>query len=607
MRFNKKILSLVLAGAMVVSLAPSNVGVVSKMAAASGKMSAKSYDYDPAYQTQETLKDESGEKIGTLTYTNKAYFNSIISRYNNMTLESEDGNSIYTDTILFFDFDYNATTGTTSSAIGSEASSSLDIEDMYKKKAAAELKKAGADEKDVDYSDKLNKQVSADWKADVKVGKKIYAKLLYYYYDKDDKKQSGEVKLAFTLSDSYKKSEDYEQYAIYKYKTDDDDSYVVTNDNYLYSGLTTVDNAYSIGSYTYQWYKADASGEYTKINNQTSRSVYLKNSNVIDPQSKTDDKLKCIATVKYDGIEIQSIEYDYTVYKVGSDSLYTTDDNSSWAYAKKDGKAVLNSGYEAINGATAKYTWQKYDEKEKTYKTIDGQSGKTLTIDKCTDADYVSYRAKIQISVGECLYTSFEKTIQLVENPPYSVNNKTGYGKNAEKDDADGKYYSQYSLSNNVVPGDTDNMTVDVKADTGYSLTYTWYEYKDGKWNEITDAKTNVYSKKFETADFDSTTSKQYKCKVTASNGTLTYDKSCFIFFENRDPEMYEDYSNVKYGSTSRSNAKDNALKTAIGSSATLSGPKVSVNSQYQLNYQWQKFTKIDKDEYNKNQFDQSR
>lgn len=153
----------------------------------------------------------------------------------------------------------------------------------------------------------------------------------------------------------------------------------------------------------------------------------------------------------------------------------------------------------------------------KTYKTIDGQSGKTLTIDKCTDADYVSYRAKIQISVGECLYTSFEKTIQLVENPPYSVNNKTGYGKNAEKNDADGKYYSQYSLSNNVVPGDTDNMTVDVKADTGYSLTYTWYEYKDGKWNEITDAKTNVYSKKFETADFDSTTSKQYKCKVTAS------------------------------------------------------------------------------------------
>ena len=600
MRFNKKILSLVLAGAMVVSLAPSNVGVVSKMAAASGKMSAKSYDYDPAYQTQETLKDESGEKIGTLTYTNKAYFNSIISRYNNMTLESEDGNSIYTDTILFYDFDYNATTGTTSSAIGSEDSSSLDIEDMYKKKAAAELKKAGADEKDVDYSDKLNKQVSADWKADVKVGKKIYAKLLYYY-DKDDKKQSGEVKLAFTLSDSYKKSEDYKQYAIYKYETDDDNSYVVTNDNYLYSGLTTVDNAYSIGSCTYQWYKADASGEYTKINNQTSSSVYLKNSNVIDPQSKTDDKLKCIATVKYDAIEIQSIEYDYTVYKVGSDSLYTTDDNSSWAYAKKDGKAVLNSGYEAINGATAKYTWQKYDEKEKTYKTIDGQSGKTLTIDKCTDADYVSYRAKIQISVGECLYTSFEKTIQLVENPPYSVNNKTGYGKNAEKDDADGKYYSQYSLSNNVVPGDTDNMTVDVKADTGYSLTYTWYEYKDGKWNEITDAKTNVYSKKFETADFDSTTSKQYKCKVTASNGTLTYDKSCFIFFENRDPEMYEDYSNVKYGSTSRYNAKDNALKTAIGSSATLSGPKVSVNSQYQLNYQWQKFTKIDKDEYNKN------
>lgn len=601
MRFNKKILSLVLAGAMVVSLAPSNVGVVSKMAAASGKMSAKSYDYDPAYQTQETLKDESGEKIGTLTYTNKAYFNSNLSSYNNMTLESEDGNSIYTDTILFYDFDYNATTGTTSSAIGSEDSSSLDIEDMYKKKAAEELKKAGADEKDVDYSDKLNKQVSADWKADVKVGKKIYAKLLYYYYDKDDKKQSGEVKLAFTLSDSYKKSEDYKQYAIYKYETDDDNSYVVTNDNYLYSGLTTVDNAYSIGSCTYQWYKADASGEYTKINNQTSSSVYLKNSNVIDPQSKTDDKLKCIATVKYDGIEIQSIEYDYTVYKVGSDSLYTMDDNSNWAYAKKDGKAVLNSGYEAINGATAKYTWQKYDEKEKTYKTIDGQSGKTLTIDKCTDADYVSYRAKIQISVGECLYTSFEKTIQLVENPPYSVNNKTGYGKNAEKDDADGKYYSQYSLSNNVVPGDTDNMTVDVKADTGYSLTYTWYEYKDGKWNEITDAKTNVYSKKFETADFDSTTSKQYKCKVTASNGTLTYDKSCFIFFENRDPEMYENYSNVKYGSTSRSNAKDNALKTAIGSSATLSGPKVSVNSQYQLNYQWQKFTKIDKDEYNKN------
>ena len=596
MRLNKKILSLVLAGAMVVSLAPSNVGVVSKTAAASGKMSAKSYYYDPAYQTQETLKDESGEKIGTLTYTNKAYFNSNLSSYDNMTFESEDGNNIDTDSILFFDFDYNATTGTTNSAIGS--SSSLNIKDMYKKKAAAELKKAGADEKDVDYSDKLNKQVSDDWKADVKAGNKIYAKLSYHH--DDNNRQSGEVKLAFTLSDSYKKSEDYKQYAIYKYKTDDDNADVITNDNYLYSGLVTVDNAYSIGSYTYQWYKADASGEYKKLD-YTSDSINLKNSNVIDPESKTDDKLKCIATVKYNGIEIQSIEYDYTVYKVSSESLYTMDDDYSdysWAYAKKDGKAVLNSGYEAINGATAKYTWQKYDEKEKTYKTVDGQSGKTLTIDKCTDADYVSYRAQIQIYVGECLYTSFEKTIQLVENPPYSVNNKTGYGKNAEKDDADGKYYSQYSLSNNVVPGDTDNMTVDVKADTGYSLTYTWYEYKDKKWEEITDAKTNVYSKKFETADFDSTTSKQYKCKVTATNGTLTYDKSSFTFIENRDPEMYEDYSNVKYGSTSRSNAKDNALKTAIGSSVTLSGPKVSVNSQYQLNYQWQKFTKIDKDEY---------
>lgn len=602
MRLNKKILSLVLAGAMVVSLAPSNVGVVSKTAAASGKMSAKSYYYDPAYQTQETLKDESGEKIGTLTYTNKAYFNSNLSSYDNMTFESEDGNNIDTDSILFFDFDYNATTCTTNSAIGS--SSSLNIKDMYKKKAAAELKKAGVDEDAFDYSDKLNKQVSDDWKADVKAGNKIYAKLSYYHYDDDYNKQSGEVKLAFTLSDSYKKSEDYKQYAIYKYKTDDDNADVITNDNYLYSGLTTVDNAYSIGSYTYQWYKADASGEYKKLD-YTSDSINLKNSNVIDPESKTDDKLKCIATVKYNGIEIQSVEYDYTVYKVSSESLYTMDDNDSdysWAsYAKKDGKAVLNSGYEAINGATAKYTWQKYDEKEKTYKTIDGQSGKTYTIDKCTDADYVSYRAQIQIYVGECLYTSFEKTIQLVENPPYSVNNKTGYGKNAEKDDADGKYYPQYSLSNNVVPGDTDNMTVDVKADTGYSLTYTWYEYKDKKWEEITDAKTNVYSKKFETADFDSTTSKQYKCKVTATNGTLTYDKSSFTFIENRDPEMYEDYSNVKYGSTSRSNAKDNALKTAIGSSVTLSGPKVSVNSQYQLNYQWQKFTKIDKDEYNKN------
>ena len=30
---------------------------------------------------------------------------------------------------------------------------------MYKKKAAAELKKAGADEKDVDYSDKLNNRI----------------------------------------------------------------------------------------------------------------------------------------------------------------------------------------------------------------------------------------------------------------------------------------------------------------------------------------------------------------------------------------------------------------------------------------------------------------
>ena len=284
MRLNKKILSLVLAGAMVVSLAPSNVGVVSKTAAASGKMSAKSYYYDPAYQTQETLKDESGEKIGTLTYTNKAYFNSNLSSYDNMTFESEDGNNIDTDSILFFDFDYNATTGTTNSAIGS--SSSLNIKDMYKKKAAAELKKAGVDEDAFDYSDKLNKQVSDDWKADVKAGNKIYAKLSYYHYDDDYNKQSGEVKLAFTLSDSYKKSEDYKQYAIYKYKTDDDNADVITNDNYLYSGLTTVDNAYSIGSYTYQWYKADASGEYKKLD-YTSDSINLKNSNVIDPESKT--------------------------------------------------------------------------------------------------------------------------------------------------------------------------------------------------------------------------------------------------------------------------------------------------------------------------------
>lgn len=600
MRFNKKILSLVLAGAMVVSLAPSNVGVVSKTAAASGKMSAKSYDYDSAYQTQETLKDESGEKIGTLTYTNKAYFNSYLSSYNNMTFESEDGNRIYTDSILFYDFDYNAT-GATGSAIGN--SSSLGIEDMYKKKAAAKLKEAGVDEDDDDYSDELKKQVSADWKADVKVGNKIYAKLSYHHYDDDNKEQSGEVKLVFTLSDSYQKSDSYKQYAIYKYETDDDNADVITNDDYLYSGLATVDNEYSIGTSTYQWYKADAAGDYKKINYQTSSSVYLKNSNIIDPESKTDDKFKCIATVKYDGIEIQSVEFDYTVYKVGSYSLYTRDDNASdfeWAYAKKDGEAVLNSGYEAINGATAKYTWQKYDEKEKTYKTIDDKSGKTLTI-KCSDADYVSYKVQIQISVGECLYRTFEKTFQLVENPPYSVNKKIKYGKDPVKDDTDGKYYPQYSLTNKVVPGDTDNMTVDVKADTGYSLTYTWYEYKDKKWEEITDAKTNVYSKKFETADFDSTTSKQYQCKVTASNGTLTYDKSCFTFTEYRDPEMYEDYSNVKYGSTSRSNAKDNALKVAIGSSATLSGPKVSVNSQYQLNYQWQKFTKIDKDEYNKN------
>ena len=199
MRLNKKILSLVLAGAMVVSLAPSNVGVVSKTAAASGKMSAKSYYYDPAYQTQETLKDESGEKIGTLTYTNKAYFNSNLSSYNNMKFESEDGNRIYTDSILFYDFDYNATTVTTSSAIGSEDSSSLDIEDMYKEKAAAELKKAGVDEDDFDYSDKLNKQVSDDWQAAVKAGNKIYAKLSYHHDDDDNNRQSGEVKLCLYI------------------------------------------------------------------------------------------------------------------------------------------------------------------------------------------------------------------------------------------------------------------------------------------------------------------------------------------------------------------------------------------------------------------------
>ena len=64
MRLNKKILSLVLAGAMVVSLAPSNVGVVSKTDAASGKMSAKSYYYDPAYQTQETLKRSEERRVG---------------------------------------------------------------------------------------------------------------------------------------------------------------------------------------------------------------------------------------------------------------------------------------------------------------------------------------------------------------------------------------------------------------------------------------------------------------------------------------------------------------------------------------------------------------
>lgn len=37
-----------------------------------------------------------------------------------MTFESEDGNNIDTDSILFFDFDYNATTGTTNSAIGKQ-------------------------------------------------------------------------------------------------------------------------------------------------------------------------------------------------------------------------------------------------------------------------------------------------------------------------------------------------------------------------------------------------------------------------------------------------------------------------------------------------------
>lgn len=118
----------------------------------------------------------------------------------------------------------------------------------------------------------MNKQISDDWKADVKAGNKIYAKYHIIMMMMIITGRSGEVKLAFTLSDSYKKSEDYKQYAIYKYKTDDDNADVITNDNYLYSGLTTVDNAYSIGSYTYQWYKADASGEYKKLD-YTSDSI----------------------------------------------------------------------------------------------------------------------------------------------------------------------------------------------------------------------------------------------------------------------------------------------------------------------------------------------
>lgn len=587
MRLNKKIIALVLAGAMVVSLAPANVGVVQKASAAYDYEN----DYNPDYQGQEVIKDANGKKVGKITYTNKAFYNSSLS------YDDFDGISYSKVTYYYGDYE-NETDATTVSAI----SYSNYVSSFYEAKAEKELGDEGIVDDDSDeYENKLNAKISSDWKDDVAKEKKFTAKFEYFYFDADDKKQEGEVKLTYTVSDSYQQSKEIEPYAIYKYETDDDTSSGPIGSYYLYSKVDDVPGASYISS-SRKWYKIDKNGELKELVNYTSSSLHLNNSDVIDPESKEDDEFRCVVTVKYSGIELQTITYDYKVYKVASRELYNYISNDSTVYAKENAKAVLSSGYEAANGSTVKYSWKKYDSTKGVYTDIENQTGKTYTIESCKEADFGKYQVTSSIYVGECLYDTDTDTIELVQNPPYSVNKKEHYNPDTDIDST-GKKYPWYSKYNKVIPGETDKMTVDIKLDEGYTATYTWYELKDGKWDEITtdDAKSNVYSKTFTAEDFDKTTYKSYKCKVTAKNATITYDKSYFVFTEYRDPETYVDYTGLKYGSSYDND--DNVQKVAIGAPATLTGPKVSANSQYQVVYQWQKKTSVTYEEYSNNRY----
>ncbi len=608
MRFNKKILSLVLAGAMVVSLAPSNVGVVSKTAAAS--YDEDDSDYDPSYQKQEVIKDGS-KTIGKITYTNKAYFGSYLS-YGSL-------DNVYSDKITYYYGDYEKDSNpATVSAI---TSSNNGVSDYYKAKAAKEIADT-VDEDADDYKERLNNQIKEDLESDIKNKQVFTAKFDYYYYT-DDGRQSGTIKLTYDVSEAYKVSDNYNPYAIYKYKNnDDDDDYssygVLTSSSYLSAEVNNMGGA-PYYSPAYKWYKLDESGKKTELENFSGNKLYLTNSGVIDPKSKTDDKFVCEVSLKNGGYEIQTFTLDYTVYKVASSMLYkqSSETINQIVYAKTDKKVVLASDYEAANGATAEYVWEKYNYTDKKWEVIKDQTGKTYTIDKCTEDSFGNYRVTCNIYVGKCLYTSINEDAdgnsqysynrKLVQNPPYSINHKAGYSISNYTDDKTGKAYAYYYKGNNVIPGESDSMTVDVKEDEGYKLEYKWYELKDGSWSEITtdDAKTNVYNKTFTNEDFDKEISKEYKCVVTATknDGTSTYDKSYFEFYQYRDPELYADYKDVKYGSRDGESAenKKNVQKTAIGAAATLKAPKVSVNSQYQVVYKWQKKTSITSEEYYKN------
>ncbi len=82
--------------------------------------------------------------------------------------------------------------------------------------------------------------------------------------------------------------------------------------------------------------------------------------------------------------------------------------------------------------------------KKKIQRNRMGQSGKTLTIEKCTDADYVVIALRYRFLWESGLYTylrkySFNIYTPPKKNPTLLVNNKgTGYGKMQKKDDADG-------------------------------------------------------------------------------------------------------------------------------------------------------------------------